>query len=78
MQSLIQVLCIQSNMSKIDLQIKDNILGYPELSQIHSLIFASRATIFGKLIFSLAPVTKIPEGVVIGFRKFAWAPSEKK
>ena len=26
----------------------------------------------------LAPVVKIPEGVVVGFQNFAWAPNSQK
>ena len=36
---------------------------------------AQLSKIFLVLFFSLAKVTKIPEGVAVGFRNFAWAPN---
>ena len=39
------------------------------------IVKLSLATIFGKLI---SPVTKIPEGVILGFQNLAWAPNSHK
>jgi hypothetical protein len=45
---------------------------------VEQLTQATIFSIFLSLLLLLSGVTKIPEGVVVGFHNFAWAPNSHK